>query len=402
MNKKKFQEKLFDYFDGFLIADKGIDFLLIFIGLVTALAFENYINENQTKREYVTYLARVHQELVEKQPVFDEINKTFDDSKSFTNDLGNRMKSGNVELVRGFEKIVQIQPSKLRTDNFRSIFSNDFLNNNLYSELFSLYSDIDNVQEIVSIKKEKLQDLYQTYYEISMLISIGENVNSELIRFNHLHSLQTTLNPINDITIIEVNIEKLLYQIEIEISSLGYNIEELKTYEDYLSLSSNYFYSDINLSINYAENGLKILKSSKIKKIDDPQHDNYILYNGQFHNNIAIAITSARKNGNYLDPEYLEKDILYNLEEWEKSAFNKGGNILHYADYYYSINNEELFLKYLNKYVNEEHSPNFLVGKLNSWRKFTDKDTVYSILSNFSKKYDRSDWEYEIRSDATW
>lgn len=399
--KNNFQKNLFSYFDRYLIADKGIDFLLIFIGLVAALAFENYINENQTKREYVKYLARVHQELVEKEPVFDEINKTFEDSKSFTDGLVEKM-SGNIELVRGFEKIVEIQPSKLRTDNFRSIFSNDFLNNNLYSELFALYSGIDKVEEIISLKKEKLQDLYQTYYEISLLKSIGGNYNSEWVRFNHLHSLQETLNPVNRITVIEIKIEKLIYQIETEIISLGYNIEELKTYEDYLSLSSSYFLSDINSSINYAENGLKILKSSKIKNIDDPQYDTYILYNGQLHNNIAMAITRARKKGDYLDPEYLEKDILYNLEEWEKSGFNKGGNIIHYADYYHSINNEELFLKYLNKYVNEDNSPNFLVGKLNSWRKFTDKDTVYSILSNFSKKYDRSVWEYEIRSDNPW
>ena len=46
--KKVNNEKLksiFKYFDSFLIIDKSIDFILIFVGLLAALGFENYVEK---------------------------------------------------------------------------------------------------------------------------------------------------------------------------------------------------------------------------------------------------------------------------------------------------------------------------------------------------------------------
>lgn len=394
-----FLKKLFNYFDSYLIADKGIDFLLIFVGLVAALAFENYINNKQIEGEYVQHLSRVHKELATNIPSFWEINKIFEDYENLSNDMIDGFSSG-IQLIQGFDKISEVYDAKFQTNIYRSINSKDFLNNNLYSQLFGIYSRFDELEDFLLNKKSKIEDLYTTYYEISLLNSNKADYTAEAIKFNHQYDYQNTIRVENRISILEIKIEEIIKLIEAEIKLYGYDINKLYTYENYFSLSTSYFLSDINLCVKYADQGLKIIEN-KMKNIDDPKYENYLIYSGKLHNNIALAITSARRTGDYLKPEYSERDILFNLKEWDNSGYNKLGNKVIYADYYYSINNENMFLKYLNKIV-EDDNPNWLVGKINHWKDLADKDTVYNILSNFSKKLDRSVWEYEINSDRPW
>ena len=56
-------KKLFNFLDSRLIIDKSIDFVLIFIGLLAALSFENYVENKKIERAYLDNLSRVHTEI---------------------------------------------------------------------------------------------------------------------------------------------------------------------------------------------------------------------------------------------------------------------------------------------------------------------------------------------------
>ena len=57
-----------------------------------------------------------------------------------------------------------------------------------------------------------------------------------------------------------------------------------------------------------------------------------------------------------------------------------------------------IFLKdYFNKFGKEVDNPSYLVGHINKWKEFSDKDTVYNILLNSYPQYSRNVWEFEIR-----
>lgn len=396
--KDNFFKRLFKYFDNFLILDKSVDFVLIFIGLLTALMFENYISDKKAKDNYITYLSRIHVEMLTFKPRLEDRLVTMKHYDSLQNKMFDNITSQKYEDLAGYTEIEYLEPRDLNTDIFRSLNNEFFLNHNLYSELYSFYSDIDEIINLSKLKKEKIQEIYSTYNLLRLKNGFVDNneLNELIFQYNDLTTFQSSIPIKNKITTIKIGLEKLIKQIEAEVKSFDKNIDEFKTFEDFLTLSSSFYYSDKNLSINYSEKGLNIL-SEKMKDTLDPQYDIYKIYNGQFHNNFAMGINEAKLKGENIDAKYLEKDILNNLIEWEKSEFNRIGNIRTFLYYYFDKKNEEMFLTYFNKFGNEVDNPNYLVNHINKWKEFTDKDSVYNILLNSYPQYSRSVWEYEIR-----
>ena len=396
--KDNFFKRLFKYFDNFLILDKSVDFVLIFIGLLTALMFENYISDKKAKDNYITYLSRVHVEMLTFEPSLEDRKTTFKRYDSLQNKMIENMGSKKYEDLDGYNEIELYEPRNLNTDIFRSINNEFFLNHNLYSELYSFYSDIDEIKSISKLKKEKNQELYSMYYKLKYKQGrLDENEETLLmIDFLDVFAYETNIRAVNDVSAAQIRLKKLIKQIEAEVKSFDINIDEFKTFEDFLTLSSSFFYSDKNLSINYSEKGLNIL-SEKMKDTLDPQYNIYKIYNGQFHNNFAMGINEAKLKGENIDAKYLEKDILNNLIEWEKSEFNMPDNILSFLDYYFDKKNEEMFMTYFNKFAKEIDNPNYLAGRINRWKEFTDKDTVYNILLNSYPQFSRKVWENQIR-----
>ena len=393
--KDNFLKRLSKYFDNFLIIDKSVDFILIFIGLLAALTFENYINDKKAKDDYITYLSRIHVELLTFQPQLEDYKKTFKDYESLNTQMLENIRSQKYRDLNGYNKIEEFQPRNLSTDIFRSMKNEFFLNHNLYSELYSFYLKIDEIMNLSKLKKERIQELYSIYFQMKLKQGISRDVNDLIIQFNDKYSQQRSIMISNEISVVNTILKKLIRQIEAEVKSFDKNIDEFKTYEDFLTLSTSFYLSNKNLSINYAEKGLEIL-SEKMKDTLDSEYDTYKIYNGQFHNNLALAINTAKLNGENLDVKYLEKDILNNLIEWEKSDFNKTQNIITFLHYYFDKKNEEMFLFYFKKFAEEVDNPAYLVGNINKWKEFSDKDTVYDILLNSYPQFSRKDWEYEI------
>ena len=57
-NTNKNFKRLFDYFDGFLAIDKTVDFILIFLGLFSALVLESYLEKNRANKKYLQILSK--------------------------------------------------------------------------------------------------------------------------------------------------------------------------------------------------------------------------------------------------------------------------------------------------------------------------------------------------------
>jgi len=139
--KDNFFKRLFKYFDNFLILDKSVDFVLIFIGLLTALMFENYISDKKAKDNYITYLSRVHVEMLTFEPSLEDRKTTFKRYDSLQNKMIENMGSKKYEDLDGYNEIELYEPRNLNTDIFRSI------NNEFFADKIINFESLHDVAE---------------------------------------------------------------------------------------------------------------------------------------------------------------------------------------------------------------------------------------------------------------
>ena len=404
-NTNKNFKRLFDYFDGFLAIDKTVDFILKFLGLFSALVLESYLAKNRANKKYLQILSRVHLEVNVNDHIINSIENSIYDSFDFLNTMTTNIGSNELQLIKGFQHITDIQPEELfKSNDFKSIKMDEFLDNALYSELYERYHELDEIGTLMREKKDILRKLYSIYFEMSMINnskSMFESADYELAKlltdYNINHSLYHSINILSPLSVMKIQNEKMLKLLDEEFDALGGNREEFYTAADYLSLSTTSANSKNYLkTISYAETGAELLKK-KLNNMEDPQRDKYMSYYGQCHNNIVLATHDLIR----IDSTFY-KDISYNLKEWEWSGEFALQNTLEYLDYYYRLKNKNKFLDYLIKYIDEFDDPQYFIGRINHWRDFMDSDTVYSILSGFSTKYTTEQWNWEINSNRKW
>ena len=207
--------------------------------------FENYISEKKAKDNYITYLSRIHVEMLTFKPRLEDRLVTMKHYDSLRYKMFDNITSQKYEDLAGYTEIEYLEPRDLNTDIFRSLNNEFFLNHNLYSELYSFYSDIDEIINLSKLKKEKIQEIYSTYNLLRLKNGIVDNneLNELIIQYNDLTTYQSSIPIKNKITTIKIGLEKLIKQIEAEVKSFDKNIDEFKTFEDFLTLSSSFYYS---------------------------------------------------------------------------------------------------------------------------------------------------------------
>ena len=135
-NNTRSLKKLFNFLDSRLIIDKSIDFVLIFIGLLAALSFENYIEKKNIEREYLDNLSRVHTE------ISNNINftKVYERSTlayfSICREIIFQTNQKEIKSYGGTLKIIDAEPKKYEDQTFRSIDQKKFITIGYYQNYY--------------------------------------------------------------------------------------------------------------------------------------------------------------------------------------------------------------------------------------------------------------------------
>ena len=234
--KKVNNEKLksiFKYFDSFLIIDKSIDFILIFVGLLAALGFENYVEKKTNENQYINNLTRIHTEITNNLNFADGYLDSTNEFFKITDDLMNlTTKKGASESYDGIFKIIDSEPTPFEQKNFKSLSQNDFINNSLFSDIFHVYSLYDKIETQIEIPKKSLNEYYFNYFSIySKNIYNSNEILQNYVDLNYLYSVTLKNLPRIQLNIDDVKgtSNRILKAIENELFSYGSDIKSSRT-----------------------------------------------------------------------------------------------------------------------------------------------------------------------------
>jgi len=381
-NKGKFKS-IFDYFDVYLIIDKSVDFILIFVGLLAALGFENYIEKKNIEEKYTNSLTRLHTEITNNinfaDGYFDTTQKYF----SISEDLLKLVNKGAKKSYDGINKIIESETFSFDKKKFKSINQNEFPNNSLYSDILHLYDLYAKIETNTEIPKQALNDFYFSYYNIySKQMWESNDVIQDYVDLNYKFNLarKTIPNLQSSITDAKSTSKRILKSIENELLKFDLDISSTRTYSDFYWLSYNSMLIEDYLKSNdYALMGIRKLNEIFNTKDEKSKLPDEISYYGRLNKNIVQNYYFI-KNSN--DSSDLSLDIIQNLISWEDTGVFKEGCYAYFCQYYYDKKNEEMFYKYLNKMVLEsEDDFDILKVFLYKWSNFNKTKKAYEILS---------------------
>ena len=121
-------KKLFNYLDALLFVDKSIDLILVFVGLLAALMVENYLLQKENESKYVTYLTRIHTEMITNEGHSKSYENSVLEYFDIAQDLKNLVSKGAKESYDGINKIIETKNAPFELKAFKSLSPDDFLN----------------------------------------------------------------------------------------------------------------------------------------------------------------------------------------------------------------------------------------------------------------------------------
>ena len=206
-NEENKLKKLFDFLDSRLLIDKLIDLILIFVGLLCALSVENYIENNENKKQYIKSLTSIHSELENNLLLNEGNDNASKELFNFYREIGRAMNNQKWEDVGGIQKINEIELYQYDNKKFSTLNQNNFYNKDLLSDIIHIYSMNNDLTNNINELQETLNRLNKTYFDL---------------RFKYLYAnAEDVVNPYSDYNY-DFNLFEKIYFTKIANSTLDY------------------------------------------------------------------------------------------------------------------------------------------------------------------------------------
>ena len=263
MNEKKGLKKLFDFLNSRLIIDKAVDFFLIFIGLLAALSVENYIENQNQEKKYISSLISLHSELETNLLLNDGNNEIKLKYIKIWEDVGEFASNNDFQSYSGLKNIYESKPLEYENKTYLSLDQNAFINRDLLSDIIHMYEINKEVSNSIQDLTISLENLYKMYSELRFIVlyANSEDIINPYSNFNfNFNSFEKLLfikvEP--ELKDLEVTGKRILTSIEHELERYNIDIDESKSYSNYYWLANtSYKLKKNDLSIEFAKKGLK-------------------------------------------------------------------------------------------------------------------------------------------------
>lgn len=376
--------KLFKYLDTLLFVDKSIDLILVFVGLLAALMVENYLQQKEDERKYITYLTRIHTEMI----INESHGKSYENSVleyfDITQELKNLVNKGAKESYDGIYRILETKNTPFELRAFKSLSPDDFLNKSLYADIYHIYQLYEKLEKEIVIPKEALESYNFDYFNIHAKNLWGDkDVNENYIYFNYHYNLTTKNIPKLQLLLqdIKATSERIKEAIENELEAYDTNIDLSRTYSDYYWITgSKMASSDFSEAIEYCKLGLEDLNKLNYDSTTN-KFGELNSYRGRLNRNIVGSIKLSIEKGDTL---YVMKDVIPFLKEWEKTGVYKEMNYIEYLDYYYNAKDFDNFTRVITKLINELDDNWWFQRNIFKWKDYMEKKEIQTVLKTSS------------------
>ena len=381
MNEKKGLKKLFDFLNSRLIIDKAVDFFLIFIGLLAALSVENYIENQNQEKKYISSLISLHSELETNLLLNDGNNEIKLKYIKIWEDVGEFASNNDFQSYSGLKNIYESEPLEYENKTYLSLDQNAFINRDLLSDIIHMYEINKEVSNSIQDLTISLENLYKMYSELrfKVLYANSEDVINPYSNFNfNFNSFEKLLfikvEP--ELKDLEVTGKRILTSIEHELERYNIDIDESKSYSNYYWLANtSYKLKKNDLSIEFAKKGLKKIKNT-ISSMGNDQKSYY----GRLHMHLVENYWILYDNSDSLDFNSFDSLIYNSLLEWEKSNTYNFSCEINYIHYYFENKNYEKFKFHLEEYYLKYSDEKHILNYLQFWKGYIEKEEILNII----------------------
>ena len=381
MNENKGLKKLFDFLNSRLIIDKAVDFFLIFIGLLAALSVENYIENQNQEKKYISSLISLHSELETNLLLNDGNNEIKLKYIKIWEDVGQFASNNDFQSYSGLKNIYESEPLEYENKTYLSLDQNAFINRDLLSDIIHMYAINKEVSNSIKDLTISLENLYKMYSELrfKVLYANSEDVINPYSNFNfNFNSFEKLLfikvEP--ELKDLEVTGKRILTSIEHELERYNIDIDESKSYSNYYWLANtSYKLKKNDLSIEFAKKGLKKLGNT-ISLMGNDQKSYY----GRLHMHLVENYWILYNNSDSLDFNSFDSLIYNSLLEWEKSNTYNFSCEINYIHYYFENKNYEKFKFHLEEYYLKYSDEKHILNYLQFWKGYIEKEEILNII----------------------
>ena len=396
MNKNKGLKKLFDFLNSRLIIDKAVDFFLIFIGLLAALSVENYIENQNQEKKYISSLISLHSELETNLLLNDGNNEIKLKYIKIWEDVGEFASNNDFQSYSGLKNIYESEPLEYENKTYLSLDQNAFINRDLLSDIIHMYAINKEVSNSIKDLTISLENLYKMYSELrfKVLYANSEDVINPYSNFNfNFNSFEKLLfikvEP--ELKDLEVTGKRILTSIEHELERYNIDIDESKSYSNYYWLANtSYKLKKNDLSIEFAKKGLKKLGNT-ISLMGNDQKSYY----GRLHMHLVENYWILYNNSDSLDFNSFDSLIYNSLLEWEKSNTYNFSCEINYIHYYFENKNYEYFKFHLEEYYLKYSDEKHILNYLQFWKGYIEKEEILNIILEKNPEWTK---EYFLKS----
>ena len=341
MEKNNFSpvQKLIKYLKLEFIVDKGVDFILIFVGLYAALSLENSIKENENQEKYIQDLKNIYVEISKNKVSSIEMESAINKFSGYIDSV----------LIEISEQLNLIEPT-----NPSSLQENRLFMAGIHSESRFNYNSFNTLDKNIFMNKILLKIIYDLYSLYDQTAIMNEDYLNSIIEICKLHYMKNKFETGTNLT----------YMIIRALDLKEINIGKI-----------NFCFSRSNEVMNALEKELEkfnIEKKSILSIKDSYDIASLYLYAGKYSKAYEILIrklpdiTDVFMLGNYYEKlgYLILNNLQYNIEDLSslnltledaENYFNKCLEIGHEKEYtniylanlYYFKNDDEKFYFHL-------------------------------------------------------
>lgn len=279
-------KRILRHFDGLLAIDKSIDFVLIFVGLLAALALENRIEKTRLDQEYISLLSRIHTEVLVNQPKIETYNKTVLAYFDLLQDQQEKVQDGHQESIAGNSTIFKNRPDPIQTSVYSAIHRDEFQNGALLSEIIHLYELYERLETEARDNEISMFDMADAYSMSYGRVAYGYDIEiDDFVEWNlsKLRVQQNLVNVQESASNAHVSADRIAIAIENELSKFQVGIMDVRTPADYYWLSMANLYVDAEESMRLADLGIYKVNSLITDKYSINYKESLSIF-GRLHN----------------------------------------------------------------------------------------------------------------------